>query len=182
FAAATMEYGVGAPVVLPAVVSDYAVPSRWGGSKIRPWLAQSIAGGPPWPPNDGNTVYALVIPAAVVSGDGNLTACQQYLGYHSSLDVNGVATPFAVVSQCMPELPSATLSHELIESVTDPLFDAGAGYTGFDVLDSDHLAWGTLVNNSELADLCDHTPYARAADPKNGVVVQRSWSNQAVAA
>ena len=65
----------------------------------------------------------------------------------------------------------------------DPYYDDAEGrWTGVDVLDGGHLAWGALINNSEVADLCDRMPYARVVDPTLGVQVQRSWSNGSMTA
>jgi hypothetical protein len=80
---------------------------------------------------------------------------------------------------------TAALSHELVESATDPLIESNPAYG---LVDFDHFAWdlgfsGT-VQGSELGDMCvtESSPAQVFQRLVGNFVVQRTWSNRAAEA
>jgi hypothetical protein len=68
---------------------------------------------------------------------------------------------------------TASLSHEIMESATDP---TGLGYTGVNWVMS---GWASAAEGSpggETGDLCEFQPGAYYVDPQLGYNVQRGWS------
>jgi len=144
---------------------------------LRAGLAADIEGGAlPRPSQD--TVYVLWYPAG--SGFGlsirGAHSCADFFGYHEAGTLNdGTRFAYAVVPECagstIDDL-TASASHELIESCTDPLQDTAPAYA---YTDSNHPG-GAFVYGTEVADLCILTPHFQPAGfPWQ---IQRSWSNR----
>ncbi len=69
------------------------------------------------------------------------------------------------------------MSHELVETATDPFPDSDPAYTQEDDAD---IVW-TLVTDGEVADMCEFNDDANLIPPGSTYMVQRSWSNAAAA-
>jgi hypothetical protein len=111
------EGRVGASLVLPSLGPVV------GGETLEGVLRVQVAAGV-LPSPDGAQVYAIFLPAGVqvVRADGRVSG-RDFGGYHSFIFLGGGLAPYLVV----PELgytPTA-LSHELAETVTDPLPGTG---------------------------------------------------------
>lgn len=75
------------------------------------------------------------------------------------------------------------LSHELVETATDPdgaqqLAGIASSSGAYDELDLAHTIWADAFKGAEIADLCNYVGNAWAP-PTIGFTVARSWSNQA---
>ena len=192
----TSEYGIGPAWMLPPIVVAEMPVSPVDNPQIQTWLAGKLNGGAPgFPPEDGNTIYAIAYPpniSVTYAGDGWLS-CSNIIAWHdqTALDAahaNAVA-PFVVLPRCSPlfgaygvsgtDLLTRALSHELIETTTDPYVDTTPA---FGALDSAHAFYGALFGN-ELGDLCDFAPDNPESLAISGVgVVQRTLSNTAALA
>lgn len=151
-------------------------------------LATSITDGAlPAPAVDGqgnvDTIYALYMPnnKKLTGPDGAGTGGVQWCAYHNTMSYDGLAVPYMVLpavtagsayaSGCGDDPTllgqfTNTVSHELVESVTDPDIglDTQAGYAY-------PAAWGDDANG-EVADICDTGDYATVG----GYDVQPLWS------
>jgi hypothetical protein len=188
----------GGHVVLPFAPSPSYVDDLEGESTVRAMLQGAIeAAQLPAPVTD--TLYVVYFPegVAITQSDGASvgTSCQQFGGYHYSMDFAGKTVAYAVIPECPSQGDTSTLdvttiaaSHEIIEAATDPYVSlAGPGSTaqGF-MLDPylpDYTAWALALRGAEVADLCPVEPW----DPESitdfqGFAVTRSWSNQAAQA
>lgn len=162
--------------------------------------------GPTDPATVASSVYVLFVPpSTTLLAPGN-DASDGYApslcggrpwdptGWHwqttptSAPGTTGGAGPpivYAVVGACpTPGVApldglTGTLSHELVEVTTDPLFLTAPAYW---TVDQAHAFWVELTGGGELADLCvqEQTPFIRP--PEIGYLVQRTWSNAAASA
>jgi hypothetical protein len=188
----TSEYGIAELKALPAIRVRETPPSKLADADIRTWLADKLSHDDRFPPSDARTLYILAYPSTVAitgpgsSPDGN-QSCFDFGGYHDSFaGPNGTPTPYAVIPACAFNDPEAALSHETIEAATDPFSNLSvfaltpSGYGAFDAL---HFVWSLPAGGgAELADMCEWQPMANYQDPEVGGLVQRSWSNAAMAA
>jgi hypothetical protein len=106
--------------------------------------------------------------------------------YHNSTVVGGASVPYVVVPECTwssrsaQQETTAAASHEMIESVTDPLpLSATPAYLGTDL---QHLVFPLVLGGEEVADLCAQWPSSFFVPEDLPYMVQRAWSNSAVAA
>jgi hypothetical protein len=191
----------GGAVVLPFPPSPSYTDSFFdsdGDATVRQLLQDAIAAAQlPAPVTD--TLYVVYFPPGVeidvMYGDKPWTSCQEFGGYHESMQVAGHEVAYAVIPECDPSPGESTLeqttiavSHELIEAATDPYVNlTGPGVTnsGFvlDPVQPQASGWCLALHGNEVADLCPAVPW----DPNSiaefqGFVVSRSWSNQAAAA
>jgi hypothetical protein len=95
---------------------------------------------------------------------------------------SGVRIPYITFPRCdaypgLTDIESLgwTMSHEYVESTTDPF------ETAYWNVDADHQAWSFLPNFVEMADICNY-PFLLARPSDLGYTVQRVWSNEAAAA
>jgi hypothetical protein len=99
------------------------------------------------------TIYIIVLPSTSMRLDSSCTADS---GYHSDTRAStGDQVPYIVLlDACITAtLPlEQVLSHELVETMTDPFVNAAPGLFG---VDDPHLAF-FLAGQSELADMCTH--------------------------
>jgi hypothetical protein len=94
---------------------------------------------------------------------------------------------YAVICECgaQPGDPftplqevTATVSHELVESATDPYTFSNPAFSQTD----DNNAIWTIATGGELADMCENNADANLIPAGSTYAVQRSWSNAAAQA
>jgi hypothetical protein len=206
--ATTAEYGVGpatsgtANHVHIATAPPATVNDNQTTSDIKTLITTNVgAAANPWPAATEDTIYAFFLPpgtSLLVDGQGSkgpADACQQGIGgYHQSITIGSIVAEYAVVPSCsFPGNPPAqqttmSMSHELIESVTDPQQDANGQPTGLFGFDSDHWAFDYFQSlQSENGDACEFYRDSFYEDKETTPTsfdywVQRTWSNKAAAA
>ena len=191
WAQTTSEYGVGALTVLPAITLTDPPPTSVTDATLESSLASNTSGADPgWGAADPSTIYLFVLPQGTIEADSEGACCTDYDGYHFQTDVDVgssvVTVPYALSCACPGfDGPSVTdlqertvdMSHELVESATDPFPDSDPAYTQEDDAD---IVW-TLVTDGEVADMCEFNDDANVIPPGSTYMVQRSWSNAAAA-
>ena len=169
--ATTSEYGVGALTVAPSIVTTDTPPQTIDTSGIETFLAKQTAG-----PND---VFAVFYPSSTTIDDPLFgKSCTDFNGFHYQ-GITKAGLVYLVIPRCASagalkgfDAISASLSHELVEAVTDPFLDTSPAWAFTDV---DHLIW-SFEPGAEVADMCDLEP--QSFQPIVGsYFVQRSWSN-----
>jgi hypothetical protein len=177
------EYGIGTGSLLAVVHRTEPAPAQISNAEILDMLFQDLASGTlPAPPADGpgDVLYIVNVPSQTVVAMPGGTSCNEFGGYHASARRNGAEIAYAVVAACpeliadltVLEIREVVLSHEVIESATDPV---PVNHPAFQLRDPSG-SWSAL--GDEVADLCtraDPTGIWREAD----FVAQRSWSNAA---
>jgi hypothetical protein len=191
WAQATSEYGVGPLTVLPPITLTDPAPKSVTDAMLESSLASNTSGAnPAWGTADPSTIYLFVLPAGTIEADAEGACCTQYDGYHFETDVsvgsNVVTVPYALSCACpgfdgprVTDLQERTIdmSHELVETATDPFPDSDPAYAQEDDAD---IVW-TLVTDGEVADMCEFNDDANVIPPGSTYMVQRSWSNAAAA-
>jgi hypothetical protein len=184
----TSEYGVAGLRVLPTIVIATPPPATITDAAVRSMLTANTSGSnPAWGPADSSTIYLFVFPAATIESNGaSGRCCRTYDGYHDQATSGSVTVAYAVSCACpgadgpnVTDLQQRTvdISHELVESATDPRpLDDGA-YRQEDDAD---VVW-TQVTEGEVADMCELNPDANYVPPGSTYMIQRSWSNAAAA-
>jgi hypothetical protein len=131
---------------------------------IQQLLQQEINGGT-LPATDRNTLYFVFLPDGVQVVQGNSASCQSFCGYHDSFGSNVyyAVMPYPGCPGCTGSLGvfdalTSTTSHELCESITDPI--PGQGW--YD------------DNNGEIGDIC-----AWKTRTLGNYTIQLEWSNKA---
>jgi len=179
------EYGIGAGSLLGTVVLPARAPAMIDDDTIADLLFAGVADRTLPLPASGNpsdALYIINFPAGTMTRTRAETGCVEFGGYHESERRNGVELVYAVVPTCHDFFHGATdlevrelvISHELIESVTDPI---PANHPAFQVVDPT-TSW--LALGREVGDLCGRGDVT-AAWHEAGFVAQRSWSNLAAA-
>lgn len=181
----TSEYGVGPLTVRPPVVLNAPPPASVSDAALEASLAANTTGeNPSWGPADPSTIYLFVLPTGTIEKDSDGACCTEYDGYHYEATAGGMDVPYAVSCACpMFDGPGVTdlqertvdMSHELVESATDPFPDSASAFTQEDDAD---IVW-TLVTDGEVADMCEFNDDANVVPPGATYMVQRSWSNAA---
>jgi hypothetical protein len=191
WAQATSEYGVGPLTVLPPITLTDPAPKSVTDAMLESSLASNTSGAnPAWGTADPSTIYLFVLPTGTIEADSEGACCTQYDGYHYQTDVNVganvVTVPYALSCACpgfdgprVTDLQERTIdmSHELVETATDPFPDSDPAYAQED---DDDIVW-TLVTDGEVADMCEFNDDANVIPPGSTYMVQRSWSNAAAA-
>jgi hypothetical protein len=191
WAETTSEYGVGALTVLPAITLTTAAPATISDDMLQTMLADNTSGDAPvWGVADPSTIYLYVLPPGTIEQDSEGACCTDYDGYHYEADVgtgaSQVTVPYALSCACsgfdgpnVTDLQERTvdMSHEIVESSTDPFPDSNPAYDQEDAADA---VW-TLVTDGEVADMCEFNDDANVIPPGSTYMVQRSWSNAAAA-
>jgi hypothetical protein len=187
----TSEYGVGPLTVLAPVMLSDPAPASVTDAMLESSLASNTSGAnPAWGAADPGTIYLFVLPAGTIESDSEGACCTDYDGYHYQTDVGVgsrvVTVPYALSCACpgfdgpnVTDLQERTvdMSHELVETATDPFPDSDPAYTQEDDAD---IVW-TLVTDGEVADMCEFNDDANVIPPGSTYMVQRSWSNAAAA-
>jgi hypothetical protein len=134
------------------------------GSAIQELLQQQIDAGT-LPATNRNTLYFAFLPEGVQVIQGGSASCQSFCGYHDSFGSNVyyAVMPYPGCSGCTAGLAvfdalTSTSSHELCESITDPI--PGQGW--YD------------DNNGEIGDIC-----AWKTRKLDKYTIQLEWSNKA---
>jgi hypothetical protein len=154
-------------------------------ANIQPELeAQITANSLPAP--DADTLYVLFFPKGQVIHEGGGTSKVDFCGYHNTSATAHVR--YAVIPYDASDLDPLTpgtagcgakvgfgnftsvLSHEIIESITDP--DVGLAF-GF----LPPLSWYD-ANNGEVSDICNQQQTKILLSDGFRYVVQKNWSNQ----
>ncbi|HXQ98688.1 MAG TPA: hypothetical protein VN774_09625 [Candidatus Limnocylindrales bacterium] len=133
-------------------------------SDIQQMIQQQIAAGT-LPATTSNTLYFVFLPNGVQVVQGGAASCQDFCGYHDTFGNNVfyAVMPYPGCSGCTGGLAvfdalTSTTSHELCESITDPI--PGQGW--YD------------DNNGEIGDIC-----AWKTRVLGGFTIQLEWSNHA---
>ena len=183
----TSEYGVGAFTVLPTVMMSGAAPKTVSDANLQATLAGNTSGSDPlWGASDPSTIYLFVLPAGTIQSDAQGACCNEYAGYHSETTGGSVALPYVVACACSgfggPDdaLNERTIaiSHELVESATDPFPNTNPA---FFLEDDDDIVW-KAVTGGEIADMCVLNEDAFFIPPGSKYMIQRTWSNAAARA
>ncbi len=174
WSATTAEYGVTSLTIASSIVASGAPPTTLDTVAIESSLGAYSDGDP-------NDLFAIFYPSSTTISDPLFgTSCTDFAGFH----FQGLKNPqlvYAVLPRCASagaltglDGLTAALSHELVESATDPFLQTAPAW-GF--TDVDHLIWSFLPG-AEVADMCDLEPqsFQRLVGP---YFVQRSWSNAA---
>ena len=133
-------------------------------SAIQKLIQSEISAGT-LPATNANSLYFVFLPQGVKVVQGNTASCQSFCGYHDSFGKNVyyAVMPYPGCTGCTGGLAASdaltsTTSHELCESITDPI--PGQGW--YD------------VNNGEIGDIC-----AWKTRTLGQYTVQLEWSNKA---
>jgi hypothetical protein len=190
----TSEYGIGPFTKLPDIPIAGTPPmtlddnSTTSDSPFEKTLVANTSGATPlWGPADPDTIYAFLLPVGTnMESDGS--CCTDFLGYHYEVEVSPTVTiPYAVICDCgliqgVPltalEIVTTTVSHELVEAVTDPRPDSDPAYVETD--DND-LIW-SVATGGEIADMCQYNSDSNYTPPGSTYMIQRVWSNAAAMA
>ncbi len=183
----TSEYGVGALTILPTIAQPGTPPATLTDSDMTAALATNLTGAnPAWGTPDSSTIYLFIVPpGTIVMSDG--AGCTDFDGYHTETTVGGKQVPYAVSCSCagfdgpgidLTQERTVNMSHELVESATDPFPNSNPAYTQEDNAD---LVW-TIVTGGEVADMCEDNLDSYYVPPGATYMIQRSWSNKAATA
>lgn len=152
--------GIGGGVVRGSTVITMSdPPERFTDEDVTSFLdAQLDAGSAPGPDPDNQTVYVVVMPTGIHSGDTT------FVGEHNYYTRHGQRIHFVWTADS-GSLASATriMSHEVVESATDPEGSAILGVSGT----CSPGGW------CEIADICPATGVV------DGITVEAYWSNLA---
>jgi hypothetical protein len=130
------------------------------------------------------------VPDAGGGGFGGVQkSCSSFGGYHQDIRLddahNGLHVAYAVLPRCASfgaltgvDAVTGAASHEFMEASTDPYPIANPAYA---TVDDAHSYWQSFVGGGEIGDMCaqNTTSFVRFAEM--AYVVQRGWSNKAVA-
>ena len=132
---------------------------------IQQLLHQEISGNSEFPQPSPNTLYFVFLPSGTTVVQGGSSSCQQFCGYHDAIDsrIFYAVMPFPDCTGCLGSLAqldalTSTSSHELCESITDPIPGQG---------------WYDDANG-EIGDIC-----AWKTKTLGNYTVQLEWSNRA---
>jgi hypothetical protein len=192
WATTTREYGVGPLTIGPPIATTEAAPASVDASAIEAWLAAMLDGAnPDFGAADESTIYVLVYPTSTTLVWSSQPSCG---GFHDSVAADGTRIHYAALADCanpsgqqaeIDALGSA-MSHELIETATDPDFvtPASSGYSG---IDSDHLAWQYFLGTSTgvplgVVEVCDLCLMEQATLTGTSHAAATAWSNGAIRA
>jgi len=187
--AVVSEYGVGALTILPSHVSSVSSGASQTDTSMAGLLAQVFAAdGAALGTPSGDTIYLLLFPSSTTITAQGQVMCGDSApsGFHTEFSLNGTNVPGIVLPSCPTfagdstltgvNVLTPTISHEIIESATDPLTNTQPAY--FDV-DERHAIWSVAINGGEVADLCENETPDLITPADIGYPVQRIWSNAA---
>lgn len=146
-------------------ITTPALKTSLSDTAIQHALQQLVADNAQVPPPSPNTLYFIYVQSGVRVVQGGSASCTSFCGYHN--DVSGqifyAVMPYPDCSGCTSGLSTfealtSTSSHELAESITDPI--PGQGW--YD------------DTNGEIGDIC-----AWQTKPLGSYTVQLLWSNRA---
>jgi len=177
------EYGVGALTVgTPRHMSGAAPTSDAG---LRQILTTNLTGATPaWGAPNENTLYSFTLPVGTAFKDQ--TGAAFCGGYHDDVMIGSVDVAYSIQLPCSfppPITPTQvltfTLSHELVEGVTDPRWEHDPAWGN---VDGAHAVW-SYITDGEIGDLCEFADTFLWTDaPNMTYAIQRIWSNAAARA
>jgi hypothetical protein len=186
------EYGVGDLTIRPSVVSSVSSGAALVDTDIPGLLSQVFAAdGAALGTPSRDTIYLLLFPSSTTITAQGQVMCGDSApsGYHTEFVIAGVNVPVVVVPSCPNfagdnsltgvQALTPTISHEIVETSTDPFTTTSPAY--FDV-DERHTIWSVAINGGEVADLCENETPDLITPDDIGYPVQRIWSNDAVRA
>lgn len=184
WASTTGEYGVGALKVLPAVVLPLNAPGTTTDMALQSEIVANTSGSnPAWGAADPSVIYLLVIPEGATITNGTDTCCTDFGGYHSEVASGTTAVSYAVGCTCpgflggtMLDARTSAISHELVESATDPFPYSNPAYS---VEDRADIVWNAINGGGEVGDMCAFNDDAYYIPAGAKYMVQRTWSNAA---
>ena len=199
--AASAEYGVKAATSGAAnhVHISTAPPATLADADIQALVTANAGKTAGWPAPTQDTIYAFFLSPGtsllIQAGPGGgaaQDACKQGVGgYHDQVTAGTVTTSYAVVPSCTfggqntaAQQSTMSMSHELLEAVTDPQPQNG-GYQGFA---DDSFAFEYFQElQSENGDACEFFRNSFFENKETTPApfdfwVQRTWSNAAGAA
>jgi hypothetical protein len=156
-----------------------------------------------WPAPTEDTIYAFFLPPTTmllippVTGTGAATeACGQGIGgYHAAVAATAAGqndVAYAVVPNCgdpndpssAAQLGTLSMSHELIESATDPFGSVSSNKFGWYGFDDAHFAFEYFSElQGETADACEFFRESSfLGDSSLPYALQRIWSNSSALA
>jgi hypothetical protein len=199
--AASSEYGVNAATsgATNHVHISTTPPAQVADADIQALVTANAGKTAGWPAPTQDTIYAFFLaPTTSLQvqsqlGGGAQDACKMGVGgYHDSVAADTGPTSYAVVPSCTFgagntafEQSTMSMSHELLEAVTDPQPSTNSGYRSFG---ADYFAFDYFQElQSENGDACE---FFRSSFYENKETtpatfdfwVQRTWSNAAGAA
>jgi hypothetical protein len=192
WSAQTSEYGVGAltkttTIEIPGTPPTTLDDNTGAVTPFQQTLINNLSGATPaWGPADANTMYTFLLPLGTDINSGG-HCCQDFLGYHWEVAVGSTSVPYAVVCDCPaiqgdPLTPlqevTTSVSHELVETATDPLPKTSPAFAATDNADA---IW-TALTGGELADMCQYNADQGYTPAGATYMVQRTWSNAAATA
>ncbi len=185
----TSEYGVGPLTVLPTVTLSEVGPPVISDAELQAMLIESTSGAnPAFGAADPSTIYMFALPSGTIESDTQGACCTDFDGYHSETTGGPIALPYVVACACPGvgggadsalHLRTIAISHELVETATDPFPHTTPAFLG---ADHDHLVWSSVTGGGELADMCVLNEDAFFIPPGSQYMIQRSWSNAAAEA
>lgn len=196
--ATTSEYGVGAAVSGDANHVHVATmpPAKLADADLQMLVTENAGKTMGWPAPTSDTIYAFFLPPGTslqtqTFGGGMQDACSAGVGgYHDEVMIAGKAVSYAVVPSCKGggtpvQESTLSMSHELIEAVTDPNPQSAPALTGFD---ADHFSFTYFQElQAETGDACEFFRASNFEDKETSPApfdyfVQRTWSNAGGAA
>jgi len=199
----TSEYGVGAATsgTMNHVHLSGTPPTQVTDTDLQNMVTSNASatadgGAPAWPAPTQDTIYAFFLPPGTSlqmqtgQGSGTQDACSAGVGgYHDQVTAGTTITSYAVVPSCTfgggntaAQQTTMSMSHELIEAVTDPQpQQQNPGYVGFD---NDHFAFDWFQEfQSEVGDACELFRSSFYEEKESMPAsfdywVQRTWSNK----
>ncbi len=178
------QYGVGRPDFGGSVVVP-GTPARMTKEDIEAAVKNALAAG--GLPTDPETVYSVQLPPNTVLAEGTTDSTQGLGGFHGSyLDANNKPVYYCAIAYADAEGKNGinfspnprdnntiTLSHELVEAITDPDVAQAKEYSDLGYMDPRGGEIGDLAVNDGGLPL--NEAFARDA---HGYAVQLEWDNQ----
>jgi hypothetical protein len=180
------QYGVGRASAVASVHLSYPGPRNVDDTQIQSWLTTEIQTDPAVMQPAAGALYVAFFPSGTSITFNGMQSCFTMGAYHNSFVLNGASISYAVIPECSQEgrslldTTTSAASHEIVESVTDPL--PLTTTTAFGGVDPDHLYLQVVMGGGEVGDLCAPWPSSFFVPSNPPYMVQRSWSNRAVVA
>jgi hypothetical protein len=160
------DYAIGYGSRTGAIALSTSPPPEVADLEIQRFIREEIASDPAVAQPTANSLYFVFLPPGVTVDLDGASSCVNFCGYHNDIDgeIFYAVMPYPECEGCSADMPvldalTVTSSHELCESITDPV--PGQGWY------DDH--------NGEIADIC-----AWQTRELGGYAVQLEWSNREV--
>jgi hypothetical protein len=184
------EYDVGPASSLTPIQVQENADKNITDDQIQTWLQAKLADPESgFPAPTANTLYAIYYPAGTTITQGGDKSCQSFGGYHNETSYetsyNGAKIAYSVVPHCNsfgqltpPDSVTGAAAHEYIEASTDPYPNTVPAFAS---TDNNDIYWVFALGGGEVGDMCAQDPRAFTTFAGIDYVVQRSWSNKAIA-